>query len=108
MGVLLEALEAAWKAVGLDGLDSVDKVFRQLVIARLIEPTSKQDSLRVLTAAMRLDCAPGWDCRWQNWRSSSGPHGPVQACQRWKKTVFPAGWHIETGDAIDVYPARNT
>ena len=47
MGVLLEALEAAWKAVGLDGLDGVDQVFRQLVIARLIEPTIKQDSLRV-------------------------------------------------------------
>ena len=51
MGVLLEALEAAWKAVGLDGLDGVDEVFRQLVIARLIEPTSKQDSLRVLAEA---------------------------------------------------------
>jgi len=32
MGVLLEALEAAWKAVGLDGLDGVDEVFRQLAI----------------------------------------------------------------------------
>ena len=46
MGVLLEALEAAWRAVGLDGLDGADEVFRRLVIARLIEPTSKQDSLR--------------------------------------------------------------
>ena len=51
MGVLLEALEAAWKAVGLDRLDGADEVFRQLVTARLIEPTSKQDSLRVLTEA---------------------------------------------------------
>ena len=51
MGVLLEALEAAWKAVGLDGLDGADEVFRRLVIARLIEPTSKQDSLRVLAEA---------------------------------------------------------
>ena len=51
MGVLLEALEVAWKAVGLDRLDGADEVFRQLVTARLIEPTSKQDSLRVLTEA---------------------------------------------------------
>ena len=36
MGVLLEA---AWKAVGLDRLDGADEVFRQLVTARLIEPT---------------------------------------------------------------------
>ena len=51
MGVLLEALEVAWKAVGLDRLDGADEVFRQLVTARLIEPTSKQDSLRVLAEA---------------------------------------------------------
>ena len=51
MGVLLEALEAAWKTVGLDRLDGADEVFRQLVTARLIEPTSKQNSLRVLTEA---------------------------------------------------------
>ena len=51
MGVLLETLEAAWKAAGLDGLDGADEVFRQLVTARLIEPTSKQDSLRVLAEA---------------------------------------------------------
>ena len=51
MGVLLEALETDWKAVGLDGLNGADEVFRQLVTARLIEPTSKQDSLRVLTEA---------------------------------------------------------
>lgn len=51
MGVLLEALETDWKAVGLDGLNGADEVFRQLVTARLIEPTSKQDSLRVLAEA---------------------------------------------------------
>ena len=51
MGVLLEALETAWKAVGLDRLDGADEVFRQLVTAGLIEPTSKQDSLRVLAEA---------------------------------------------------------
>lgn len=51
MGVLLEALETAWKAVEPDRLDGADEIFRQLVTARLIEPTSKQDSLRVLAEA---------------------------------------------------------
>ena len=36
---------------GAERLDGADEVFRQLVTARLIEPTSKQDSLRVLTEA---------------------------------------------------------
>ncbi|CAM2750809.1 IS1634 family transposase [Actinomyces slackii] len=51
MGVLLEALDAAWRAVGLEGLEGADEVFRQLVMARLIEPTSKKDWLRVLCEA---------------------------------------------------------
>lgn len=51
MGVLLEALDAAWRAVGRDALKGADEVFRQLVVARLIEPTSKRDCLRVLSQA---------------------------------------------------------
>lgn len=51
MGVLLEVLDAAWRAVGLDALKGADEVFRQLVVARLIEPTSKRDSLRVHSEA---------------------------------------------------------
>ena len=57
MGVLLEALETAWKAVGLDRLDGADEVFRQLVTARLIEPTSKQDSSRVVADAGMINAA---------------------------------------------------
>jgi hypothetical protein len=37
--------------LGLDDAAGRDKVFRQLVLARIIEPTSKQDSLRVLDEA---------------------------------------------------------
>ena len=57
MGVLLEALETAWKAVGLDRLDGADEVFRQLVTARLIEPSSKQDSSRVVADAGMISAA---------------------------------------------------
>ena len=57
MGVLLEALETAWKAVGLDRLDGADEVFRQLVTARLIEPSSKQDSSRVVADAGMINAA---------------------------------------------------
>ncbi len=45
---LLDALERGYQALGLDGAASGDDVFRQLVMARIIEPASKLDSLRVL------------------------------------------------------------
>jgi hypothetical protein len=48
MAALWEALCAAYDQLGLDEAVGGDAVFRQLVLARIIEPTSKQDSLRVL------------------------------------------------------------
>jgi hypothetical protein len=51
MTALWQALCAAYDVLGLDRATSRDAVFRQLVGARIIEPTSKQDSLRVLTEA---------------------------------------------------------
>jgi hypothetical protein len=48
MGHLWEALCAAYDTFGLTEAASGDEVFRHLVLARIIEPTSKQDSLRVL------------------------------------------------------------
>ena len=50
-GHLWEALCRAYEAVGFDAATGADDVFRQLVLARIIEPTSKQDSLRVLDEA---------------------------------------------------------
>jgi hypothetical protein len=38
-------------ALGFPQATGSDEVFRQLVLARIIEPTSKQDSLRVLEGA---------------------------------------------------------
>ena len=45
---LWEALCRAYQVLGLDTATGGDEVFRDLVLARIIEPTSKADSLRVL------------------------------------------------------------
>jgi hypothetical protein len=50
-GHLVDAIERAYRILGLDDAACGDEVFRQLVLARIIEPTSKQDSLRVLDEA---------------------------------------------------------
>jgi hypothetical protein len=49
MGQLWDGLSAAYDVLGFDEAAEGDEVFRQLVLARIIEPTSKQDSLRVLS-----------------------------------------------------------
>jgi hypothetical protein len=49
MGHLWEALTRAYDAVGFAAATGGDAVFRDLVVARIIEPTSKLDSLRVLS-----------------------------------------------------------
>ena len=51
MECLLDVLENAWQALGLDRAAGGDEVFRDLVLARIIEPVSKLDSLRVLEEA---------------------------------------------------------
>ena len=51
MGHLLDALTRAWRVLGLEQAAGGYEVFRQLVIARIIEPVSKLDSLRVLAEA---------------------------------------------------------
>ena len=45
---LWDALCRAYDVLGFDQAAGGDEVFRQLVLARIIEPTSKADSLRVL------------------------------------------------------------
>jgi hypothetical protein len=51
MGVLLDALVRGYEVLGLGRAAGRDEVFRQLVTARIIEPVSKLDSLRVLEEA---------------------------------------------------------
>src|SRR5690349_22458018 len=51
MGHLLDALEHAYRVLGLERAAAGDEVFRDLVLARIIEPVSKLDSGRVLEEA---------------------------------------------------------
>jgi hypothetical protein len=51
MGHLLDALTRGYEVLGFDRAAGGDAVFRQLVLARIIEPVSKLDSLRVLQEA---------------------------------------------------------
>lgn len=44
--VLWDVLVAAYRELGFDGLD--DDAFEAMVLARIIEPTSKADTIRVL------------------------------------------------------------
>ena len=48
---LWDALSRAYQALGFAAVAGGDEVFRQLVLARVIEPASKHDSLRVLAEA---------------------------------------------------------
>ena len=48
MGHLWDGLCRAYELLGFDQATGRDSVFRDLVLARIIEPTSKADSLRVL------------------------------------------------------------
>ena len=57
---LWEALSAAYQGLGFDLACERDEVFQGLVLARIIEPTSKLESIRVLedlTCAISTDFA---------------------------------------------------
>jgi Transposase DDE domain len=51
MGHLLDSLERAYRVLGFADAAGADEVFLQLVLARIIEPVSKLDSVRVLEEA---------------------------------------------------------
>jgi Transposase DDE domain len=51
MAHLVDALEHGYRVLGFDRAAGGDEVFAQLVLARIIEPTSKLDSARVLEEA---------------------------------------------------------
>jgi hypothetical protein len=90
MGHLIDAVERAYRALGLEEAAGGDEVFRHLVLARIIEPTSKQDSLRVLgeagvgtvsypTLSRRLPvyAQDGWRQRLSQARAAHAKLGPA-------------------------------
>jgi hypothetical protein len=80
MAHLWDALCQAYDALGFPQATGADEVFRQLVLARIIERASKQDSLRVLEEA----CAPAPSYATLNRRL------PVWAQETWRQGLSEA------------------
>lgn len=66
--VLWQVLTAAYARVGFDALD--DEAFRAMVLARIVEPTSKADTLRVL-AELGAPC-PSLRTVWRSLKRCQG------------------------------------
>jgi len=56
-------LGLAYARLGFDAACGQDEVFKALVLARLIEPTSKLDTIRVLVHCRRSDPRPALPAR---------------------------------------------
>jgi hypothetical protein len=83
-GSLWDGLAAAYDQLGFDQATGRDGVFRQLVLARIIEPTSKQDSLRVLDE-VGVDNIPSYATlkrRLPSWATEEFRHKLAAACAR--------------------------
>jgi hypothetical protein len=81
---LWDGLSAAYDLLGFDQASGRDEVFRQLVLARIIEPTSKQDSLRVL-AETGVEAVPSYATlkrRLPVWATEEFRRQLVTACAR--------------------------
>src|SRR5579875_1147101 len=90
MGCLLDALQEAYRVLGFDQASGGDEVFRQLVLARIIEPASKIDSLRVLEEAGLA--APSY--------ATLKRRLPVYAQEGWRQRISMAcAAHAELGPA---------
>ena len=81
MGHLWDALCRAYDALGFPQATGHDEVFRQLVLARIIEPASKQDSLRVLEeAGAPAPSYPTLNRRLPAWAEEAWRQGLSEAC----------------------------
>jgi hypothetical protein len=103
MGHLWDGLCRAYDVLGFDEAAGGDEVFRQLVLARIIEPTSKEDSIRVLAEAginpasyrtikRRLPIYA--DEQWPACRRGLAPRRRAGGCtRRWLRTAGH-GWRL--------------
>jgi hypothetical protein len=90
MSHLVDSLERAYRVLGLEDAAGRDEVFRHLVLARIIEPSSKLDSLRVLEEA---GVAPG------SYRTVKR-RLPVYAQEAWRQRLSQAcAAHARLGPA---------
>ena len=93
MGRLLTAIDLVYQQLGLDKVSGGDKVFKDLVTARLIEPSSTQDAARVLGEAgiramsyrtvkrrLRVYADPVWRARLSGMLASQAGLGPASLC----------------------------
>jgi hypothetical protein len=81
MGRLLDAINAVYRQLGLHLAPGADEVFEQLVTARIIEPTSKQDSARVVEeAGLQPASYPTVKRRLPGYATSEFRHGLSGAC----------------------------
>jgi hypothetical protein len=87
---LWDALSGVYDRLGFDTATGRDEVFRQLVLARLVEPTSKLDSLLVL-AELGID-PPGYRTIFRRL--------PIYATDRWRQALAGAcADHVGLGSA---------
>ena len=90
MGCLLDALGQAYDVLSFDRAAGGDEVFAQLVLARIIEPVSKADSLRVVEEAGVA--GPSY--------ATLKRRLPVYAKQAWRQKVSAAcAAHVTLGRA---------
>ena len=81
MAHLWDALCRAYDALGFPQATGHDETFRQLVLARIIEPASKQDSLRVLEeAGAPAPSYPTLNRRLPAWAQEAWRQGLSEAC----------------------------
>jgi len=90
MGHLWDALSRAYDALGFDEAAGGDEVFRQLVLARIIEPTSKEDSIRVIEeTGTKAASYPTINRRLPLYAKDAWRAGLAAACAR-RATLGPA------------------
>jgi hypothetical protein len=99
MGHLWHALSRGYEELGLGRASGGDEVFAQLVLARIIEPVSKLDSLRVLEEA---GIAPVWYATLRR-------RLPALAKEPWRRKLSAAcAAHARLGPASLRYRRRNS